>query len=346
MAAAAASLSLISAAPLDLADSPPIRKYEPRAAHVVIVVLDGVRHDELSRGTDSSLWGDVPRPARELVPHLWALADRGVFVGEMEASGPNFVSLPGYTEILTGHASQCQANDCEHPVDLSLVDVVCGENEGCESAIVGSWPSLARLDSGRSDAVVSAGQTAGRALARLRADPELGALWESGSRAGSNPGGEGYRPDQATIALAEAYLERVSPEVMLVSLGDMDEYAHAGDYAAYVSALERADAFLASVDRWALDRDAHGEPTTVFVTADHGRSIDFRDHGKDHPESQRVWLVAAGAGIAQSGAPHVDARAVPRLRDLGPTAARLLGYELPPHPLRGRVLSEILAPAP
>src|SRR5690242_4007126 len=65
------------------------------AHSVVLVTLDGTR------------WQDVFGP-EELMPtlHRWMTAE-GVSIGapghgEIWASGPHFVSMPGYTEILTG----------------------------------------------------------------------------------------------------------------------------------------------------------------------------------------------------------------------------------------------------
>ena len=90
---------------------------------VILVVLDGVRWQEIFGGIDSRLAathhsGPVVG-ARSLLPSLYAALDaRGAAVGApgygvIAASGPNFVSLPGYTEIFGGHPpAECQDNDC------------------------------------------------------------------------------------------------------------------------------------------------------------------------------------------------------------------------------------------
>ena len=67
---------------------------------------------------------------------------------------------------------------------------------------------------------------------------------------------------------------------------------------------------------------ARGRHTTVLVTADHGRARNFADHGPRFPESGRVWLVAAGADVAQRG--FVDASRH-TLSDVAPTIRALLG---------------------
>jgi arylsulfatase A-like enzyme len=110
---------------------------------------------------------------------------------------------------------------------------------------------------------------------------------------------------------------------MFLGLGEPDEYAHRGDYAGYLGSLRTADAVLgdlmATLDRMG-DRGAH---TTVLVTADHGRGRDWRHHGREFPESGRVWLVAAGAQIKGRGL--VPATRKHRLSDVAPTIRQLLG---------------------
>src|SRR5262245_1253105 len=71
----------------------------PPATRLVLVTLDGVR------------WQDTfGAHARELLPNLYGrVIDRGVALGAatpLSASGPNFVSLPGYRELLSGRADR------------------------------------------------------------------------------------------------------------------------------------------------------------------------------------------------------------------------------------------------
>ena len=79
--------------------------------HVVLVVLDGVRWQDVFEGVDPELARrhGVPAaevvPASALVPNLYRLAEtRGAMIGApgqgapINATGPNYVSLPGYME--------------------------------------------------------------------------------------------------------------------------------------------------------------------------------------------------------------------------------------------------------
>ena len=50
--------------------------------------------------------------------------------------------------------------------------------------------------------------------------------------------------------------------------------------------------------------EREGRRTTLLVTTDHGRAIDFTGHGANAPESAAVWLIAAGYGIQRRGFIH------------------------------------------
>jgi hypothetical protein len=76
------------------------------------------------------------------------------------------------------------------------------------------------------------------------------------------------------------------------------------------------------------------------VTADHGRAADFREHGAAHPESARVWLVAAGSAIRARG--RVAGRAPRYLADVAPTLRIILGLRADGAQSAGSPLTELL----
>lgn len=88
----------------------------------------------------------------------------------------------------------------------------------------------------------------------------------------------------------------------------------------------------------ALERE--GRDVTLFVTTDHGRALNFRDHGSSAPESALVWLVASGSRIAKRG--YFEAPSPHHLSDLAPTLRVLLGLPADRTPTAGRVLDELI----
>jgi hypothetical protein len=321
-------------------------------AAVVLVVLDGVRWQDVFVGADPHLVSGAAPSAAALMPHLHALvAERGAAVGApgrgpaMSASGPNFVSLPGYTEILHGRRTHaCGDNDCAATLTPTVFDEAAAASPG-KVAFFSSWERLDRAASARPQSLVlSTGRTRVWQGEQLASDPEMRDWLDRGAAADPAPGWGEFRPDRFTAALALKYLERRHPKLMFLGLGEPDEYGHHGDYRGYLASLRACDAVLgdlvATLDRMG-DRGAH---TTVLVTADHGRGRDWRHHGLEFPESGRVWLVATGASVKARGL--VSATRKHRLADVAPTIRQLLDLAPDMATTAGAPLDELLDAGP
>jgi hypothetical protein len=347
-----ASLQLAPAfateAALDRAPKPRDADDDPA---VVLVVLDGVRWQEVFVGSDPQLSGAPAVPAEALMPRMHALvAERGAAIGApgrgaaMSASGPNFVSMPGYTEIFTGRRSHaCADNDCAPARVPTLMDQAsAAAGKPGDVAVFSSWDRIEKAASAAPERiVVSAGRVRTTHVELLR-DDDLTRDWLArGAQADPFPGYGDFRPDRFTGALAARYLEAKRPTLTFVGLGEPDEYCHRGEYAGYLASLREADAVIGSLAD-ALDRmGARGRRTTILVTADHGRGRDYRHHGREFPESGRVWLAAIGGGVeargfARSLRPH-------RLADVAPTVRALLQLPADPAATSGTPIAELFA---
>jgi hypothetical protein len=323
----------------------------------VLVVLDGVRWQELFTGTDRRLAAQSrvePADAERLMPHLHeAIARRGGAVGApgfgppIVATGPNFVSLPGYSEIMSGRrAHGCANNDCRPIAAPTVADEVRARAvDPADVAVFSSWNRIENAASrAPASIVLSTGRTRVSHEERIEED-EPSRLWrEMGARAAPFPGDGDFRPDRFTAALALQYLQAKRPQFMFLGLGEPDEYAHRGDYAGYLSSLRAADDAIGGLFAVLDGMGARGAHTTVFVTTDHGRARDYRFHGADFPESGRVWLVAAGNGVRARGL--VYARRRHHLADLAPTLRVLLDLAPDDGPSSGAPIDELLTPPP
>jgi hypothetical protein len=335
-----------SAPPVASPEGLPVEAIAPPAARdrtrgVVVVVIDGARWQEIFGGVDrrrakaQGMNESSIVDAKALMPNLHAVIEnRGIALGApghtiVTASGPNFVSLPGYTEILSGrYSATCKDNDCPATIVPTLVDEIRSsapdEMRDEDVAVISSWEPIGRIATARpSTVVLSNGRHGGNHKALLRADPESAGLLDDGERADAWPGVADYRPDRHTGALATHYLKTHRPRFLFVGLGDTDEYAHHGDYPGYLRALTYADDVIGDLVT-ALDAMGEdGKRMTLVVTADHGRAADFRGHGGYAPESGRSWLVMAGGGVQPRG--FLDREETTRLRDIAPTVRVLMG---------------------
>ena len=310
-----------------------------RTENVVLVTIDGVRWQDVFGGVDpamatmAGMRADDVVDAEGLMPNLYALARAGAVSGApghgraMTATGPNYVSLPGYLEIFTGSRDVgCRTNGCDATKMRTFLDAA-RDNLAVRDediAVISSWDALARAASSAPHRIaMSAGRTGGVSREKVRVDDVAARLVDEGATAAAAPGDGDYRPDAYTAAIALRYLDVVRPRVMAVGLGDTDEYAHAGDYASYIQAIRRADQFLGDLRMHLKQMGKYGEQTTIVVTCDHGRSSGFTDHGWDAPESGRVWLITSGGAVPALG--YLDEGGAEHLADIAPTLEALLG---------------------
>ena len=337
------------------------RDVRPETRHpvVVVVVLDGVRWQEVFEGVDPKLAQQNHLAAQDVVdaehlmPRLHAIIHtRGVALGApghgaaMAASGPNYVSLPGYMEMLSGKRhTPCTSNDCVAPSDVTLADEFATRAGGwaTEVAVISSWPDIAKAAARFPErVVVSAGRSAGTTRYFLRYDPESAWLLDQGAREAPFPGWGDFRPDRYTSAIALRYLRTQRPRFEFVSLGEPDAFAHRGLYKQYLAALAKADVLIGEIDQNLSQLRSDGWPATLFVTTDHGRSKRFNGHGATAPESSRVWLVATGSGVIARG--FANAPVERRLADLAPTVRVVAGLGREQLEGGGSVMDELFAP--
>jgi len=327
---------------------PPRTVGAPRAdlggGNVVLVTLDGVRWQDALVGIDATLAPGraaggglaavMPRTHARVATSGFALG-LGGGCATMRTEGGANVSLPGYTELLTGRPTACRDNECPRVALPTILDEVA--RRGGSAASIASWEALDRAASATDEVVVSAGSTPWRGP--RPASPELDAALAGAQGVAPYPGVALYRPDVHTAKIALAYLFAVRPAALHVALGDTDEWGHRGDYAAYLDALRLADDFLGTMaDR--LEAAGDLARTTVIVTTDHGRGDGFRDHGAAHPGSERTFVLGFGGGMPARGI--VCGQGEVLTTDVAPTMRALLG--LPPDgtPHAGVPIGEIV----
>lgn len=297
-----------------------------RASRVVLITIDGARWQEVFEGSDPERSGEpwitpddlLPRSRRLVATRGVAVGGPGAGCGTVHTAGASNMSFPGYIEIFTGHASHCLDNRCDD-VEETVLDEAARSSLG-SAASIASWEVLAGAAASRTG---GAFVSAGRFFPGEPADVRLAEAVSAGRRASPYPGIDGYRPDEATAAIALEYLRVEKPALFHIGLGDTDEYGHRGNYHAYLDALRGADRLVGAVADTLDAMGPLGERTTVIVTADHGRAVNFNDHGALHPESGRSFVLAFGGGIPVSGvtcAPH-DVT----LADVAPTIRVLMG---------------------
>lgn len=329
----------VSAAPVVLSKSHP-------SDIVVVLTIDGVRWQEIFRGSDPLLGRNlgpefaVWQSPEALTPHLHQLASRqGILFGAdtapMVASSPSTVSLPGYSEIFSGRSPSCANNDCPATTEMTFLDEWTQRDPSAELTILSSWSRIGRAAAkDLSRMTVSAGRSVNVHAERFCVESGLCLQYHASTHASPWPGDDDYRPDRATSALAIEYLRVHQPQFIFVGLGDTDEHAHHGDYRGYLQALHAADATVGAVSQWLRQKEQQGHRTLFVCTTDHGRSHGFNHHG-GAPEAARVWALFSGSVVAARG--QIVANTA-RLADIAPTVRTFIDLRRDTQPAAGQSL--------
>jgi hypothetical protein len=291
-----------------------------KTQHVIFVMTDGFRWQEMFRGADSSLmnkengvadlnalnaayWRDTPQARREaLLPFVWTVvAKQGQIYGNRDlgsdayvTNGLNF-SYPGYSETLCGFAdSRVNSNDKIPNPNVTVLEWLSRlPSFKNKIAAFGAWDVFPFIfNTSRSGLLVNAGwdvfPDAGanvriQLLNRLK--NETPRVW----------------PDEPFDALpfhtALECLKTQKPRVLYLSLGETDEWAHAGNYSDYLISAHRADAYLRELWDTVQTMPEFRGNTTLIFTPDHGRGegpVEWKKHGEKVPASKYIWMVYLG----------------------------------------------------
>lgn len=289
---------------------------------VVLVTFDGVRWRDVFRGADQALV-DLPqfvhpdiktelidpayvRPADRaaaLMPFLHGIiATQGVVYGNRDkgecakVANDLWFSYPGYNEFLTGHPDPAiTSNDKVANPNVSVLEYLAtAPGFAGHVGMVGTWDVFPYiLNTARSHVPVNAALNGG------------------------------YPTDVKTDREGLRLLAQ-HQRLTYIAFGDTDEFAHAGDYAHYLTALEHGDDFLRRLWEYLQSDPYYRGQTTLFVLTDHGRGetplAAWREHGSprsyqltpaDAPEynatgaigSDAIWFAAIGPAIVRSAVP-------------------------------------------
>jgi hypothetical protein len=296
---------------------------------IVIITLDGFRWQELFTGADSKLiankkyvedttalkekfWRDTPIERRTaLMPFFWNEVTK---IGQLHGNrnqGSNvnltnsmWFSYPGYNEILTGTADDARINSNDkfnNPNTTVLEKVNTLSKHKGKIAAFGSWDVFPFIiNEERSGIPVNAGfetakgnKLSPREMFLNELQPKVPSPWGS------------VRFDAFTSNYALEYMKREHPELVYISYGETDDFAHDGNYQAYLKSANAADGLIE--DLWKFtQKDSFYKDNTIFIiSTDHGRGTEpleqWKDHGSKVVGADQVWLVVFGNGINALG---------------------------------------------
>lgn len=341
---------------------------ETRTRNVIFVMTDGLRWQEVFQGAEESLmtkehgavsdipalrkayWRDSPQARREaLLPFLWSVvAKQGQVYGNRSLGSEAYVtnernfSYPGYSETLCGYPdSRIKSNDKIPNPNATVLEWLNGKSDfRGRIAGFGAWDVIPYILNGeRGGFLVNAGYDP---LTAIPASPALQALNQVRVEGPHYWSDEVFDPVLFHSALE--YLKARKPRVLFISLGETDDWAHAGNYALYLEATHRVDAYLKTLWDTLQSLPEYRDSTTLIFSPDHGRGeapVEWKSHGEKVPSSKYIWMAFLGPDTPALGerskiAPVTQSQ-------IAATLAGLLGEDYRKAvPKAGEVLKEVL----
>ena len=295
---------------------------------VFLITLDGLRWQELFRGADSLLiknqnyvkdpeklykwaWREKPHERRrKLMPFIW---DKVIEIGQIYGNrnlGSNvnlsnnmWFSYPGYNEILTGRADDKNiiSNDKIPNPNQTVLEQFAKTYDPFKVAAFGSWDVFDYIvNQERSGVYTNCGFEKSNDLPLSSKEILLNELQSQIPSPWSN-----VRLDGFTHQYAKAYLEKHQPDLIFISYGETDDFAHDGDYESYLNSTKNTDNLIKDLWEYTQQKEYYKGKTTFIITTDHGRGskpIDsWRGHGVDVKGSDQTWIIVFGKGVSPKG---------------------------------------------
>lgn len=301
-----------------------------RTEHVVLIVSDGIRWQEVFRGAEERLISRAPGGVADtaglrrdfwraettdrrstLMPFLWhTVAGDGQLHGNQDLGRVAEIrnrfkfSYPGYSELFTGFADdRIDSNDYPPNPNVTVFEWLAQRPEfrGRVGAVA-TWDAFRRifnrdragidvLDGWNPPFPDETDSTSRRAL--------LNDLYRTSIR---------YWPsvnfDAPMHLVAKEYIRSRMPRVMFVGYGETDEWAHGRRYDLMLRATQQVDAYIA--DLWAMMQSMpeYRDRTTFIITTDHGRGSgvdDWTSHGERVDGAEHIWMAVLGPDTPPRG---------------------------------------------
>lgn len=322
--------------------------------NVVLIVLDGVRWQEVFTGADPFLlnhakaggnwtplktlkaeyWNDdIATRRRMLMPFLWGkvAVDGQIFGNQTEGSkavvtNDQWFSYPGYNEMSVGVADpKIRSNEFGPNPNVTVfewLDTLPRYHGQVE--IFGTWGTFHEIfNDPRSHLPVRAGRNVVDAADTTPTGQQLLELYRTTTRLEEEDASDAM----LHIALRQ-HLQSHHPKVLFVGYGDTDNWAHLRRYDNVLDTARSADAFIAELWAQLQAIPQYRDHTTFIITTDHGRGSGaslWRDHGTAQPGSNNVWMAVMGPDTAPLGErQHV---ATVTQSQIAATVAALLGED-------------------
>lgn len=326
----------------------------PATENVVLIMIDGVRWQEVFSGADAALmsaedggvgssdtsalreafWrGSAAARRSALMPFLWGtVASEGAIYGNPDlgsharVENPMWFSYPGYNEALAGFPdSTIDSNDAPPNANVTVFEWL-SRRPGFRGRVAafGTWDAFPRIFNRERAGfpIFAAWEPPFDSATAAPAEQVINGLYRSIYREWDDLAWDGLM-HQAVLTWVRSH----RPRVLFVGLGESDVWAHGRHYDRYLRSVHAADAMIAELWRTMQSMPEYRGRTTFIITTDHGRGAgrEWTDHGREVDGADRIWLAMLGPGTPARG--EVRGGAAVTQSQIASTIAALLGED-------------------
>lgn len=337
-----------------------------KTENIILITLDGMRWQEIFNGADSSFmhqqkflkddklkekfWRDEVSERRQaLLPFFWTvLASKGQLYGnrqlgcKVNVTNNQWFSYPGYNEILTGQADndRIHSNDKLYNPNVTVLEFI-NSQPGFKNKVAAftSWDVFPYIiNDKRSGVMVSGGLAEAKGDSLTEREETLNKLMNIIP----NPLGD-VRLDAFTFYYGLEYMKKNKPRVLYFAFDETDDFAHAGEYGAYLNSAHATDGFIEELWTYVQSDLAYKNKTTMIITCDHGRGTnveDWKHHGQKIADADQIWMAVIGPDTPATG--EVKESSQYHQNQIAKTMAAFLGLKFKTEKTTGDVMSPLL----
>jgi len=337
-----------------------------RTENVILITFDGLRWQEVFNGADSSFmkqqvylkdsklkekyWrNDLTERRKALLPFFWnTIATQGQLHGnrdmgsKVNVTNNQLFSYPGYNEILTGSADndRINSNDKIYNPNTTVLEFLNSQPafKG-KVAAFSSWDVFPYIiNDKRSGVYVSTGVEEVKGTSLTEAEKMMNKMILNLP----NPLGE-VRLDAFTFYYGLEYLKKNKPRVLYLAFDETDDFAHGGEYGAYLNSANYTDKFISELWAYLQSDTKYKNKTTLIITSDHGRGTtaeEWKSHGQKIPVADQIWMAVMGPDTPAIGEIKNDEQLYQN--QIASTMGALLGVEYKNARKPGAVMSTVI----
>lgn len=327
------------------------------SSKLVIVTIDGLRWQEAFGGADAKLLNNkdfvenidaiktrfwhpnIEERKKQLMPFLNnVIGKEGTLIGDrnngsmMSLTNNQHFSYPGYNEIFTGRVDDNLNSNAKilNP-NITFLEWLNKRysNDG-QIGIFSGWDVFPFIfNRERSGLFINAGfepmsypHMQSEASPESKRDEKIATQIEEMNQLQAQIPSpwEAVRHDAFTYGFAKIYLQTVKPKVLVINLGETDDFAHNGKYDAYLDSAKQSDDYLRDLWTTLQSMPEYKDKTNMIIITDHGRgshAADWQHHASKLAVqnymtaldkfkegivgSEHIWFAAIGPNIKSQG---------------------------------------------